>query len=198
MAVFPETPKPVYPLIVTPQWDTLLAGKTDAGKEQRRQKSLFSVYDVNVRYRALDSDGRHALYYFYQNSGQGAFGEFYIFDPSLHANLAYWHGPMYVGSGDGSTTTFTLPGRSTTSLAVYAGNVLQTLTTQYTVSTGTGEGGADQITFVNAPASSIVIHCTFYGIPRYKVRFMHDNLSFEMFMTVLYQTGIQLKGLAGA
>lgn len=198
MAVYPEDPKPIYPLIVSPQWDTLMAGKTDSGKEQRRQKSLFPVFDLTIKYHALGATDTSTLYDFYQATGQGAYGEFYTFDPSLHTSIALLHTSMYIGAGDGSTVLFTVPGRSTTSLSIYVDGVLQTVATNYTVSTGTGEGSADQVTFVTAPQTGAVIYCSFYGYPRYKTRFLHDSMPFELFVRSLYQFGVQLKGLAGA
>jgi len=100
MATFPEDPKPVYPLVVTPVWNTIIS-QTGTGKEQRLQKSLFAVYDVTVKYYGLSSADAKTLWEFYM-ARKGAFEAFYIYDLALLAGVSFVHTGMYAGVGDGA------------------------------------------------------------------------------------------------
>jgi hypothetical protein len=72
MATFPQDPKPNYPLILEPEWKTGIVG-FDGGGEQRRQKTLFPVYNVIVKYTALSHTDMQILYDFFygEKSVQG-------------------------------------------------------------------------------------------------------------------------------
>jgi hypothetical protein len=194
MATFPESsPTPNYPLIVTPRWDTIVS-KMDGGAEQRRQKTLFPVYDVKVVYDALSNSEARTLWNFFM-ARRGRYEAFYIYDMALLAGSAFDHDGQFVGSGDGVTDTFDLPGRSTSSQTIYVDGAAQTLTTHYTISAGTGVSGADQVVFVTAPTDGTVITADFTGFLRMRVRFAEDTLSREIFMTTLSRIGITLTGV---
>lgn len=196
MATFPEDPKPIYPLIVTPEWRTLIS-TAGTGKEQRRQKALFAVYDVTVRYRALSAAGVKTLWEFYM-ARKGAFEAFYIYDLALLAAVSFNHSTLYCATGDGETTIFDIPGRSTSSHAIYANGVEQDDPTDYGILTGGGESSSDRVEFTNAPAEGTIITCDFTGYLRIRSRFMHDRLPRELFLRNLFQYGIELKGLKPA
>lgn len=196
MAVWPETnPTPVYPLIVTPRYSTLSV-RFDGGTEQRRQKSLFPVFDVEVAYNGMTPTEADTLLAFF-HARAGMFGQFYIFDLSLLQVTGFTHTGRYVGTRDGSTTTYDIPGRSTSSLVVYQDGSQQTITTDYTVSIGTGEGNADQITFTAAGTSGARVTADFSGYARYRVRFADDTLPLQLFERELYSMSIKLRGLSG-
>jgi len=196
MATFPESPKPSYPLIVRPSWKTLISS-IGTGKEQRRQKSLFPVYDVVVKYNVLSSANAKILYEFYM-ARKGAYEAFYIYDLTLLANVAFNHTEQYCGTGDGSTDIFDIPGRSTSSQVIYADGIEQTITTDYTILEGGGESDSDRVSFVSTPPSGTIITCDFTGFLRMRVRFLNDNLDREAFMTNLFSYGIELRGLKPA
>lgn len=196
MAVFPEDPEPKYPLIVTPTWKTLVS-QIGTGREQRRRKSLFPMYDVTVRYDVLSAADAKTLWEFYM-ARNGAYEAFYIYDLVLLANLAFTHSDEYCGTGDASTDIFDIPGRSTSSHSVYVDGIIQTNPTEYAVLTGGGVGSSDRIDFVTAPSSGSIITCSFTGFLRMRVRFMHDQLDREIFTTNLFRYGIELKGLKPA
>ena len=194
MSTFPESPAPIYPLIVEPEWKTLVSG-FDGGGEQRRQKQLFPKYNVVVGYDALTSSNAQTLWDFYM-ARKGAYEAFYIYDLALLASVAPNHDGQYCGTGDGATEIFDIPGRSTSSQSVYVDNVLQTITTDYVILTGGGESSADRIDFVSPPAAGEVITVDFTGFLRIRARFLEDKLPRELFMTNLFRYGIKLKGLS--
>lgn len=194
MATYPEDPAPIYPLIVTPRWDTIIS-RMDGGAEQRRQKTLFPLYDVEVRYDALANADARTLYEFFM-ARKGRYEAFYIYDLGLLAGEAFAHSAQFVGSGDGSTDTFDLPGRSTSNQTIYVDGAEQTLSTHYTISSGTGVSGADQVMFVTAPADGAVITADFTGFLRMRCRFADDTLARELFQTTRYRFSVKLTGVS--
>lgn len=197
MATYPESPIPIYPLIVEPEWKTLVSG-FDGGGEQRRQKQLFPKYNVAVQYDALIETDMQILWDFYMVR-KGSFEAFYIYDLSLLANIAPDHNSQYVGTGDAATDIFDIPGRSTSSQSVYIDGVLQSTPTDYSILTGGGASNSDRIDFVSAPAAGEVITVDFTGFLRIRARFAEDKLPRALFMTILFRYGgIKLKGLGAA
>jgi hypothetical protein len=195
MAVFPETVYPQLPLLITPVWDTLIH-TTDSGAEQRRQKSLYPRFDVNFKLFGIEYGDAQTVWDFYM-ARKGAFESFYFFDPSPDAGMVTSYDDLYIGTGDGATEAFNLPGKSTSSQVIYVDGVTQTITTDYVILTGGGDGEADRVDFVTAPAVGESISCDFTGKLRVNCRFAQDRLSKELFTHWLYAFGIELKGLAG-
>jgi hypothetical protein len=78
-------------------------------------------------------------------------GTFTLFDNDRYVSS------LQFGVGNGTTTIFTLPAKSTVGLIIKKNGVTQTITTNYTVSVGTGTDGEDQVTFVVAPALNDVL-----------------------------------------
>ena len=193
MATFPESPKPKYPLIVTPTWKTLIS-IVGTGNEQRKQKALFPKYNVTVRYDVLSSTNAKILYAFYM-ARKGAFEAFHIYDLALLANIAFNHTDEYCGTGDAAQDIFDIPGRSTSSHTVYADGIEQGDPAEYSVLTGGGAGSSDRVDFVTAPGEGAIITASFTGFLRMRVRFMYDELDRETFTTNLFRYGIELKGL---
>ena len=198
MATFPESPVPIYPLTISQRWKTIVTGM-DSGYEERTAKWLFSKYDVNVKYNALSATDAQTLWNFYL-ARKGSYDAFYIYDLSLKALITKAHVDQYIGTGDGSTEVFDIPGRSTSSQTIYVAGVAQTLTTNYVILTGGGGGGSnsDRVDFVNPPPLGDIITCDFSGYLRMRVKFAEDIMSYELFATTLYNVGLSMKGLAAA
>lgn len=194
MAVFPETPLPVYPVSIEPEWRTI-ADEADSGAEQRRQKWLFAKWNASFRYDALTAADLSTHYAFYM-ARKGSYEPFWYFDPRPSLGMTVAHTDIYVGTGNGSTQTFDLPGKSTSSRTLYVDGVSQS--TGFAYLTGGGDGSADRVTFTSAPADGAIITLDFTGILRMRVRFAVDRMSMELFQTVLQRLGVQLKGLAPA
>jgi len=196
MATFPESPAPIYPLLVTPVFNTRIA-ETDGGQEQRRQKLSFPKFDVTAKYSHLTASEFQTLWDFYM-ARKGAYEAFYIYDLALLDSLSFSQSGLYAGTGDGATEVFDIPGRSTSAVTVYVDGVSKTLTTDYVLLTGGGASSADRIDFVAPPDAGEIITVDFTGYLRIRARFKADLLSRSMFKYLLFSTGIELKGLAAA
>lgn len=197
MAIFPEAIIPAHPFDLEPTWDTLIT-PFDSGAEQRRQKSLYPRFNARFRLNALESANAQTIWSFFM-ARKGSFESFYFFDPvpDIPGIGTTSYDDLYIGTGDGSTDVWDLPGKSTSSQVIYIDGAAQTLTTDYVILTGGGDGSADRVDFVTAPSTGEAITCDFTGKLRIKCRFVQDRLSRSLFMTVLFNFGIELKGLAG-
>jgi hypothetical protein len=196
MATFPESsPTPLYPLIIEPEFNTLISG-FDGGGEQRRKKLLFPKYNVTVEYNPLSIADAKTVWEFYM-ARKGASEAFYIYDFSLLPATSFNHVGEYCGIGDGSATIFDIPGKSTSSQTIYMDGVDET--SNVTILTGGGESNSDRAQFdVAAPASGNIITADFTGFLRMRVRFAEDKMTREAFNYKLFQYGLKLKGLAPA
>lgn len=195
MATFPETdPAPQYPLIIEPEFNTLISGKGGGG-EQRRQKLLYPRYNVTVRYQGISLAEVKVPWEFYI-ARAGAYEAFYIYDLALLLGHSFNHVGGYCGTGDGSTTIFDIPGRSTSSRTIYADGVDETSNVSFL--TGGGSSNSDRVEFNVVPSSGKVITADFTGYLRMRVRFLEDKLQRQNFIYNLYAYGIKLKGLSPA
>jgi len=212
--VYPIIPVPSWPYDIKVRWNTTVSS-FDGGKEQRRQKNLYPKYDVSLTYPVLTEANMQILWSFYQ-SKKGTYEPFYFY--SLESTT--WEG-CYIGIGDGVTTTFDIPGRSTSNVIIYQDGVAlraegtsdillendDELTAEdndtiiregpeeYTLYIGGGAASADRVTFATAPAANDLLTCDFTGYLRIRCRFQ-EELSRSAFTAALYRTGIKLKGLA--
>jgi hypothetical protein len=184
MFVFPETPAPQYPLIVTPVWNTVIKEFNNGG-EQRRSRWAFPKYDVTVNYGVLNLVGVKTLWRFYQ-ARKGALEAFYIYDL-----YAMDHVGQYVAVADGVRDTFDLPGRSCSSITLYSNGV----EVFGGLLSGGGDGDSDRINFASPPAAGQILSADFTGFLRIRARFKEDKLSRENFTAALFKYGIELKGL---
>lgn len=183
MEVYPTTPIPIYPLTITPTWNTAIS----KNGTQRRGRWMYAKYDVTVKYTALDSTGSKILWAFYM-ARKGALEAFYIIDYDV-----YDHVGLYLGTGDASTTIFDIPGQSTSSRTLYV-NGAETAT-GFAYLSGGGDGSSDRVEFSTAPALGAILTIDFTGYLRIKCRFANDNLDRVNFMTTLMEYGMEMTGL---
>jgi hypothetical protein len=186
MAQYPTSPLPQLPYTISPRWKTIIS-TFDSGDEQRKQKRSFPVFDVVLTYDVLTLAEFQSLWNFYQSMA-GAFGFFYFY---AIESAAYTGLP--VGIGDGTITTFDIPGKSTSSRTLYVNGVSQGSGFSYL--TGGGAESSDRVQFNTAPLAGQVITIDFTGYLRIRCRFKADTLSRQMFEIMLYKTGIELQGL---
>jgi len=191
MATFPTDPAPIYPLVIEPEWKTLISN-LDGGGEDRRQKWLYPKYNVRLKYSPLTKAEMQTLWNFYL-ARRGAYEAFYIYDL-----VSMDHDGQYCATADGSTDIFDLPGKATSSQTIYLDGIEQTVTTDYSILTGGGESDSDRVDFVSAPAAGAIVTADFTGFLRMRVRFAQDKLSREMFSYLLFNHGLELKGLSAA
>ena len=196
MATWPESdPTPQYPLDITPRFKTLVS-ELDSGNEQRRIKQEFPVFDVLVTYDLLSKADMDTLYAFFM-ARKGRSEAFYIYDIAdalIVTTTAYTD--LYVGTGDGSTPTFDIPGRSTSSQTLYVDGVEDG---SASFLTGGGASESDRVTPVSTPNNGAILTVDFTGILRMRVRFDQDMMSRSLFEHIYYRTGgIKLHGLRAA
>lgn len=188
MATFPESsPAPVHPFEIMPRFRTLVS-ELDSGNEQRRSKQEFPVYDVSAKYdKALDKLSMDTLYAFYL-ARKGRYEGFYIYDlADVHNQTTTIYTDQYVGTGDGTTVTWDIPARSTSSQTLYV-NGVEDGTASFL--SGGGESNSDRVTPSSVPALGDVLSVDFTGILRMYVRFELDKgLTRQLFEQVLYRAG---------
>ncbi len=186
MAVFPDSIHHNPSFVFTPVWNTLKS-KYENGNEQRRQKWLYPKYDVAVQFNALSQVDAKTIYEFYM-ARKGSYEAFYFFD-----HYSFDHVGLYVGTGDGSTDVFDIPGITTSARTLYENGSV--ISSGFSYLTGGGDGAADRVDYTTAPASGVIITIDFTGFVRAKVRFANDNLDRNNFMTNLFKYGLELKGV---
>jgi len=185
---------PNYPLDYQTEFKTLVS-VFDGGQEQRRRQWRFPKRSVALSYSALTISQVTTLWQFYQDR-TGSLGSFNFFEPdaSPYNTTNNNHRDQYVARGTGSTaSTYTLPGiaLSTANTTILKNGTA--LSSGYTIGSGTGDGGADLLTFTsNAPASTDVITADFTGRLRFTGRFAEDSLSRSQFEVQLFNQGIKI------
>ena len=197
MATWPESsPTPNYPMDITPRYRTLISD-LDSGNEQRRAKQEFPKYDVVVTYNILTKTEMNTLFAFYQ-ARKGPYEAFYIYDLTDVLNVTTTsYTDQYVATGDGSTATFDIPGRSTGTRTLYV-NGIEDSSAVFLV--GGGASSSDRVTPDSIPAEGDILTVDFTGYLRMRVRFESDTgLTKRLFEYIYYQTGgIKLRGLRPA
>ena len=186
MSVFPSSPVYTYPVIFTPVWNTLTSD-FENGAEQRRQKWLYAKYDVEIKFNNLSTSDAKTIYEFYM-ARKGSYESFYFFDP-----YSFEHVGLYIGTADGVTDIFDIPGKSTSSRVLYENGGVVSSGVSYLV--GGGDGAADRIDYVTPPADGTIITIDFAGFVRAKVKFKEDNLNRDNFTLSLFKYGLELKGV---
>ena len=188
MAEFPASPAPNDPVSVTPAWKTNVTA-LDSGKEQRRQKQTFPKYDISLTYDLIAPQSNMQILWDFYMDRKGAAEAFYFY-----LRRSGSHKAQYVGYGDGIVTTFDLPGKSTSSQAIYVNNVVQS--SGFSLLTGGGSESSDRVQFSVAVALGDIVTCDFTGFLRNRCRFMEDRMTEERFFLTCYRTGLKLKGLS--
>lgn len=190
MSEYPVPPIPAEEgFTITPVWTTVIT-TFDALTEQRKQKQLFAKYDVSIQYPdgVLLADVQ-TLWDFYM-AMKGAYTPFYIYDIE-----SMEHAGLFAGWGDGATTTFDIPAKTTSNHAIYIDGILQS--SGYSILTGGGAESSDRVQFSSAPVSGAIITCDFTGYLRMRVRFTEDRLSRQHFINSIFKgMAVELTGLS--
>jgi hypothetical protein len=186
MAVYPDIAPSGY--TITPKFRTIKIG-TDGDFVQRRSKRVSPLFSFAMTYRNITNANLLTLYDFYL-ARLGSYDDFAFFDFDSRS----WS-DFTIGTGNGVTTTFSVGGKSTSSLVIKVDSVTKTLTTHYTIQVAGGTNGQDQITFTagNIPTTGQVITAAFLGRKYYPyVIFADDNMNYEVFVYAAYQVGVEL------
>jgi len=192
MAAFPSLASlPVRdPITVEEEFKNLSNSFDELGAEIRRQKWLYPRRNVIMRCENVDKADGVLLWQFYL-ARKGSFEAFNFFLPYSET-----YTQEYVGTGDGSTVLFNLPAKGSSAYTLYVnGNAQTGGGTDYTFGGGTGEDGADKVTFTVAPNDGYRIVFSFTGDLKIRCRFKEDVLQHKLSFDRLFGSDIELKGL---
>ena len=192
MAAFPELSSiaPEEPEQLQLQFKTLVSQFDELGTEQRKQKWLYPRRNVPLVYKGHSKADGLTLWQFYL-ARKGAYQAFNYFVGYSNTYVG-----EYVGTGDGATTVFNLPAKTSSSYTVYKDAVAQEGGgTDYTFAALGGTDGADKITFTAAPDAGTRITYDFTGTLKIRCRFAEDFQDYETFYNRAVDMGILLKGL---
>lgn len=170
MAVHPD---------IAPAWEPQIGhisgtdiGMSDGNLEKRRKRSRpLRTWSYQWRTR---SPAVAAQLQVFHDARDGDYEPFYLFEFKGVNDAGFpWSDIQTDEIGDAANDTFTIPGKTTSSVTVYVDDVEKTLTTHYTILTGTGSNGEDQIEFTpgNIPGTDAVVTVDFTGRRRWYVRY---------------------------
>lgn len=190
MAAFPEDFPPLLDEEMAQEYKTIISRGYDAGSSYSRAGRQYPLYSFNFRAPMLDWSQYANLWDFFV-ARKGSSGVFTFFD---------WNGwdsspvgirwpKLYVGVGDGSTTTWDLPMKSSSSGTAYVAGS----SAAGSLSAGTGTDGRDRFTFSSAPALGSVIEWQATGRAGFQCRFGIDKISFKNFARTLVTTGLPIE-----
>lgn len=194
MAAFPayEDIGFANPLSIRLRFKTLISNFNDLGEEKRRRKWLYPKRDITLSYEFITKANATTLWQFYMDR-YGAYGAFRFFMSLGH--IVPYEGE-YVGTGDGSTTTYNLPSHQGGSVKIYLDGIEQTGGgVDYTFTSQGGADNADKVVFTVAPGDGERITMDFAGILVVRCRFKEDELTFDEFYNLLTTLGVELRGL---
>lgn len=197
MAKFPSYTTVGYtsPLKVSIIFKNLKSNFDDLGSEKRRRKWLFPKRNITLVYDYITSAKAKIIWDFYK----ARYGSYEAFNFFFKDEDSYTD--EYVGTGDGSTTGFDMPGKETSARSLYVDEELYSEAADatsegdyYIVSEG-GADGADNIQFNSIPPIGGRITVDFTGLLKVRCRFKEDNLDYTQIVLRLTTIGITLKGL---
>lgn len=157
MAAFPEDIYPIDGYQQTEEFKTIKSDGYANGLTYTRQARSSNLFSISLRYQAQPIANYNSLMDFFE-SMKGMDGQFTFFDFvgwSSSPVGRYWP-RLRVGVHDGSTTTWDLPIKSSSSRTLYVNNVAKTSGVDYTFSAGTGLDGRDRVTGLSGTNGHII------------------------------------------
>jgi|SRR6185312_9084613 len=149
----------------------------DGGQEFRLSRYQTPLHEFDIEIPYLSQTDYTTLQTFFWNQG-GSFTPF-LFVPDNESAVG-----TYVGTGNGSTKTFTLTAADASPCDYVAGSPAPVFKVNGTVVGGTLSGN-NQVTFASAPASGANISWT--GTYYYIVRFTDDQIEIAQTMNQIYE-----------
>lgn len=174
----------------TPNWSTIVAPHV-SGREVRVSNYVFPLYDFELVFNALNSDGSYlgvgtqslqTLMGFYAQM-MGKFGQFLFTDTTDNSAVQ-----QTLGVGNGAATTFTFGRALATGAPIEPVGWVTSLSTVYLNGVAQSYGWSwatpNSLIFANPPANGVTVAATFaYS---FLCRFSEDALEFEQFMNNLW------------
>jgi hypothetical protein len=190
-AIFPSLSTLGWSMLITPRFSTGIAGHV-SGRESRAIGRAAPLFDIELSYAVLRTAAAYeelqTIAGFFESIG-GADTPFWFAPPGLSAVTG-----QAIGTGDGSTTTFSLqasigaftgPVSGTSGVsAVYLDRVAQVTGSGPGIGWSVSSGYAPAITFAAAPAAGVAISADFGVL--WLCRFADDVLEFEQFVAQLF------------
>lgn len=175
------------------EFKTIVTTFDNLGNQTTKQKWLYPKRNVTLTYLTSGQSTFRTLWQFY-NARAGKYGTFSFFYPYSDVYIG-----EYIGTGDGTTTTWNLPVKTGSSYTVYIdGSSVSGGGVDYTYTSGGGGDGEDLIAFTVAPNSGTRLTMDFTGILKIRANFADDILSWDNLLTRIFTTGIKLKGKLNA
>jgi hypothetical protein len=164
----------------------------DGGLETRKQKWLYPKRDITLQYKYLSKTQMNTLWAFYKTNA-GGYSAFNFF-----LNYSDTYVKEYVGTGNGATTVFNLPAKTSSTYTLYKNDVALTAGgVDWTFGSASGTDGADKATMIVAPTVGAKLTFSFTGYLKIRCRF-EDNFDYDTLVTYLMSVGIKLRGLLNA
>lgn len=190
MAAFPEDFAPLLDEEVAQEYLTIISKGYDAGSSYSRPGRQYPLYSFSFKAPLLDWSQYNNLWDFY-SARKGSSGTFTFYD---------WNGwdsspvgirwpKLYVGVGNGSTTAWELPMKSSSSGTAYVNGS----SASGSLSLGTGTDGRDVFTFSVAPVTDGIIEWQATGRAGFNCRFGNDKIAFRNFARTLVTTGLLIE-----
>ena len=193
--LFPDDPRPVYVYSGDQEFDTGIVSFR-GGPEQRRTMQKYPRYNYTLLYGLMSHADFQTFWNFYRTHYGAGESFFYWDQKSRFFETSYLE--QFIAYGDGVLDTFDIPGKLgvSDSITVYLESTELVRDTDYSVLTGSGAGGADQIQILTGPVvTGGLLTCDFAGRLRVRVRFAEDEMSYSWFAASLFEYGLELRGL---
>lgn len=193
MAIYPTTPIPDDGY---PEWDefaTAVSGDYPSGAEYAAARREFGLFHASPTYSDILRSDLEALYAFFL-ARRGRYGTFTFFSFTgwdLSPVGTRWP-ELYVGTHDGSATTWDLPIKNATSLTLYRAGVAKTGGgVDYTFGSGTGADGKDRVTGLSGTLGDLIT-IDAVGQRAARMRFVAESMRFANFCNMLTSTGLEM------
>lgn len=171
MALYPSYSSiPYDSMSMTPVHKTLITIFEKEGQRKAKRKWLFPKRKIELTYRLLTKANARTLWLFF-NDRNGQYESFNFF----HHQTNTYEGEL-IGIGDGTTTSFNIPGKTISAYDIYIDGVEKTEVTHYSITADAGTDGADKLDFVSAPEAGAYISTDFTGYLKVHCRFGSDEL----------------------
>lgn len=189
MAVYPSTPIPDDGY---PEWDEFATDISDGyalAVEYARQRREASIFHASPTYSDKERAELETLYAFFlaRHGRYEAFSYFSFVGWDLSPVGTRWP-DLLVGVHDGSTTTWDLPIKSSSSRTL---KLAGATTTSFTFAAGAGADGKDRVTGLAGTAGDLIT-LDAVGLRWARMRFVADIMRFENFCNMLTRTGLEM------
>jgi uncharacterized protein (TIGR02217 family) len=188
-SVFPTLAGSLMEVDREPMYSTIVQ-RESGGRELRVNTQTAARYRYRISYDFLRQDAggdEAATLQAFFSTHRGSWDSFFFTDPYNSAVTT-----RNFGTGDGTTTIFTLKDEmgervagTTGTVLIYKDAVLQTVTTHYTLDVNTGV-----VTFLTAPANGLAL--TWTGSFYRRVRFADDGLQLTRRFSRVWRGGVTL------